>query len=61
MSRYKIFKYSNMWSTNKLMIEVEDRLEELEDAGYEIVSISFGTNIAYVPTAYITVKQADLL
>lgn len=59
MSRYRIFKYSHGFSTDKLVRNVEDRLQELEDAGYEIVSVAFGTNLLYIPTAFITVRQAD--
>jgi hypothetical protein len=63
MSRYRIFKYSHGFSTDKLTRNVEDRLQDLEDEGYEIISVAFGTNLLYVPTAFITVRQPheDLL
>ena len=54
MKKFRIFRISNMWSSSNLVREVENELTKLTKEGYEIVSVSFGTNIWYVPTAYIT-------
>lgn len=60
MTRYRVFKYSSAFSTDKLTRIVEDRLQELEDEGFEIISVAFGTNLLYVPTAFITVRDPEI-
>ncbi|MDH6355216.1 UDP-N-acetylenolpyruvoylglucosamine reductase [Dysgonomonas sp. PH5-45] len=57
MNQFKIIKKSNYWSTDQLCQEVEETLKQLEDAGYEIISVSMGVNLWWAPTAYITVKK----
>ena len=57
---YRIFHYSTSWSTDRLTQKVEEKLGELEAAGWEIVSVSFGTNLWYQPTAFVTVRQARI-
>lgn len=43
-----------MWSTSKLTRDVENELKKLTNEGHEIVSVSFGFNIWWIPTAFIT-------
>lgn len=54
---YSIIKKSTMWSTNTLVKEVETILNEKTAAGYEIVTVAFGLNLWWMPTAYITLKK----
>ena len=54
---YSIIKESTMWSTNSLKQKVEKLLNEKTSEGYEIVTVSFGINIWYMPTAYITLRK----
>ncbi len=44
-----------MWSTNTLTEKVEQLLNEKTECGYEIVTVAFGVNIWWMPTAFITV------
>jgi hypothetical protein len=44
-----------MWSTSTLTIEVEQVLNEKTRDGYEIVTVAFGVNMWWMPTAYITI------
>jgi hypothetical protein len=55
MKTYKIIKLSTMWSTSSLTAEVEKALNETTGNGYEIVSVAFGINIWWMPTAFSTV------
>ncbi|MFY8128183.1 MAG: hypothetical protein ACOVMM_07375 [Chitinophagaceae bacterium] len=55
MKQFRIFKYSNVWSTATLRREVENEINNLSNDGYEIVSVSFGFNMWFVPTAFVTV------
>lgn len=48
---------SSMWSTTKLKRKVETILNEKTKDGYEIVSVAFGLNIWWIPTAYITLSK----
>ena len=57
MNTYKILKFSTMWSTSSLTKKVEKILSEREKEGWEIVSVAFGTNLWYAPTAFITLKR----
>lgn len=43
-----------MWSTEGLKYDVENILNEKTQQGYEIVSVAFGVNLWYMPTAFIT-------
>ncbi|QWX82969.1 hypothetical protein H0I23_10900 [Cellulophaga sp. HaHaR_3_176] len=54
MRKYTIIKRSNCWSSETLRLEVEQFINEKNAEGYEIVTVSFGTNLWYVPTAYVT-------
>lgn len=55
MKSYLILKLSTMWSTDQLKNDVERLLNEKNSMGYEIVSVSFGVNMWWMPTAYITI------
>ena len=45
------------WTGAGAARKVEDKLNELAETGYEIVSVSFGMNSGYMPTGYITYRQ----
>jgi len=45
-----------MWSTDNLTNDVEKILKEKTDEGYEIISVAFGINLWWMPTAFITLK-----
>jgi hypothetical protein len=55
MKQYTIVKESSMWSTKQLIAKVEKLLNEKNQEGYQIVSVSFGLNIWWIPTAFITI------
>jgi hypothetical protein len=57
MKKYSIISESSMWSTAKLKQKVEIILNEKINDGYEVVSVAFGTNIWWIPTAYITLSK----
>lgn len=57
MSNFKILKHSTMWSIDSLTQKVETLLQEKEDEGWTIISVAFGTNVWYMPTAFITLKK----
>ncbi|MEM1326253.1 MAG: hypothetical protein AAGI23_09885 [Bacteroidota bacterium] len=61
MKKYSIIKLSTSWSTDKLKRDVEELLEEKDSEGYEIVSVAFGVNLWYMPTAFITLRSSDLV
>ncbi|SHK10182.1 hypothetical protein SAMN05444280_1685 [Tangfeifania diversioriginum] len=55
MKTYKVIKLSTAWSTSKLTERVEKFLNEKEKDGYEIISVAFGVNLWWLPTAFITI------
>jgi hypothetical protein len=55
MKQYTIIKESSMWSTKELTIRVEKILNTKAQEGFQIVSVSFGLNIWWIPTAFITI------
>ena len=57
MKQFKVFKISNMWSTARLTKDVENELKQISNEGYEIISVSFGFNIWWIPTAFITTSR----
>ncbi len=57
MKNYSIIKLSTMWSTNGLKNDVERLLNQKNAQGYEIVSIAFGVNLCWMPTAFITIRK----
>ncbi|MFN3848244.1 MAG: hypothetical protein ACK4NY_02395 [Spirosomataceae bacterium] len=57
MKTYKIIKKSTFWSTNSLINKVEQILQSAIQENYEIVSVSFGVNLWWIPTAFITLSK----
>ena len=57
MKTYSVISESSMWSTAKLKEKVEKILNEKTKDGYEVVSVAFGLNIWWIPTAYITLSK----
>jgi hypothetical protein len=57
MKTYRVIKLSTMWSTTTLTREVEQLLNEKTRDGYEIVTVAFGVNMWWLPTAYITISK----
>lgn len=57
MKNYSIIKLSTMWSTDGLRNEVERLLNQKNAQGYEIVSVAFGVNLWWMPTAFITIRK----
>jgi hypothetical protein len=57
MKKYNIIKISTMWSTSTLISDIEKILNKKTKEGFEIVRVSFGINLWYMPTAYITLSQ----
>ena len=55
MKTYQIIKLSATWSTSALTTKVERILTQKSRDGYEIVSVSFGVNMYWMPTAFITI------
>ncbi|WP_353170250.1 hypothetical protein [Flavobacterium sp.] len=55
--RYTILTESTMWSTETLKQKVERILNEKTRDGYEIVSVAFGVNMWWLPTAFITLRK----
>lgn len=57
MKNYSVITLSSMWSTNRLKSDVEMLLNEKSAKGYEIVSVAYGLNMWWVPTAFITLRK----
>ena len=57
MKQFRVFKISNMSSTARLTKDVENELKQLTNEGYEIISVSFGVNMWWLPTAFITTSR----
>jgi Zn-finger domain-containing protein len=57
MKKYEITKMSTMWTTDNLKSKVERFLNDVNSQGYKIVSVSFGVNLWWMPTAYITLEK----
>jgi len=55
MKTYKVIKLSTAWSTSILAERVEKLLNEKEKDGYQIISVAFGVNLWWLPTAFITI------
>ena len=55
MKTYKIIKLSEIWSASELTTKVERILNQKSRDGYEIVSVAFGVNMWWMPTAFITI------
>lgn len=52
---YRVIKLTAFWSTSALTSQVQQLLNRKTHEGYEIVSVSFGVNMWWKPTAFITV------
>jgi RNase adaptor protein for sRNA GlmZ degradation len=59
MKKYFIIKESTYWSTDSLKKRVEQILEEKSKEGFEIIAVSFGLNMFWYPTAYITLCKEE--
>ena len=57
MKNYQIIKLSTMWSTEGLRNYVERILNDKTIQGYGIISVSFGVNLWWMPTAFITISK----
>ena len=57
MKTYTVVSVSSMWSTKKLKEKAEAMLNEKTKEGYEIVSVAFGVDLWWIPTAYITLAK----
>ncbi len=57
METFKIIKHSTMWSTSSLSQKVEETLNQVRTEGWEVITVSFGVNLWFMPTAYITLKK----
>jgi hypothetical protein len=57
MKTFFVISTSSMWSTSELKRKVEIILNEKTRDGYEVVSVAFGVNIWWIPTAYITLSK----
>ncbi|HBK70175.1 MAG TPA: hypothetical protein DDZ39_00705 [Flavobacteriaceae bacterium] len=55
IKKYEIIKISEMWSTNTLKRNVETLINKKSEDGYEIITVAFGVNLWWMPTAYITI------
>ncbi len=55
MKKYEIIKISEMWSTETLRRNVEILINKKSIDGYEIITVAFGVNLWWMPTAYITI------
>ncbi|WP_435253972.1 hypothetical protein [Tenacibaculum sp. A30] len=55
MKNYSIIKLSSAWSTSELKEKTEKIVNEKSAQGYEIISVSFGINSWWAPTAFITI------
>lgn len=54
---YSVISESSMWSTDTLKQKIERILNEKTRDGYEIVSVAFGVNMWWLPTAFITLRK----
>lgn len=57
MKKYTVLKLSTTWSIETLTKKVENLLNEKDAEGFEIVSVAFGVNLWWMPTAYITIRK----
>ena len=59
MKKYNIIKITAKWSTDSLKKSVEESLNENTKNGYEVASVSFGLNMWWMPTAFITFYKIE--
>ncbi|WP_335965669.1 hypothetical protein [Galbibacter sp. PAP.153] len=53
--KYKIIRKTHMYSTEKLMVLVEEELKKITSEGWEVVSVSFSFCGMWIPAAFITI------
>jgi hypothetical protein len=54
---FKVMKFSTMWSTSGLTEKVEKELYQKSDEGWDIISVAFGVNLWWMPTAFISLSR----
>lgn len=54
---YTIITLDTMWSTNNLRNRTEKLLNEKTAQGYQVISVAFGINLWWMPTAFITLYK----
>lgn len=57
MKNYTILKLSTMWSTENLKSNVQELLNQKSREGYEVVTVAFGINLWWMPTAFVTLYK----
>ena len=57
MKNYSVIKISTNWSTETLRLNVEELINNKVSEGFEIVTVAFGVNMWWMPTAFITIKN----
>ena len=57
----KIFITSNWWSILKLRKETETIIAKKQEEGWELINVSFGTDVWYKPTSFIVMKKKIIL
>ena len=55
MKNYTLIKLSTCWSTDTLRADVENLINLKAREGYEIVTVAFGVNMWWMPTAFVTI------
>lgn len=55
MKKYEIIKISEMWSIETLRKNVETLINKKSNEGFEIITVAFGVNLWWMPTAFITI------
>jgi len=55
MKKYSIVRVNSWWSTKQLITKAEQLIQEKVNEGYEIASVSFGFDVWWISTAYITI------
>lgn len=59
MKKFSIVKVSTMFSTTDLIRKVEQKLSQINQKGFDIVSVAFGVNMRMIPTCYITIYRTE--
>jgi len=54
---FKVIKFSTIWSTSGLTEKVEAELYKKSDEGWDIISVAFGVNLWWMPTAFISLSR----
>lgn len=59
MKKNTIIKGSTMFSTTNLIQKVQQKLSQIDQKGYDIVSVAFGVNMWWMPTCFITISKVE--